>query len=58
MSHGGTLAVTPLTVAGGFMVSDVIGVGVLLVVAGAGLVVAAHSRWTRRVNDTQLGLRS
>ncbi len=53
---GGMLAATPVTVAG-FMVSDVVGFGVLAVVAGVGLVVAAHSRWSRRSNDSALGLR-
>lgn len=50
------LAATPISVAG-FMISDLVGVAVLAVVAGVGLVIAAHSRWTRRVNDSALGLR-
>ncbi len=49
------LAATPLTV-GGFMLSDTIGFGVLLIVAGVGIFVAARSRWARRTNDSQLGV--
>jgi hypothetical protein len=49
------LAATPLTV-GGFMLGDTIGFGVLLLVAGVGLFVAARSRWARKVNDSQLGV--
>lgn len=49
------LAATPISLAG-FMINDVVGFGILSVIAGVGLIIAARSRWARRSNDNQLGL--